>query len=351
MTPAPRQPRTAPVGACPLCGAREAARLFEVPDRLHGTPGVFTYHRCASCWTVFQDPRVVPEDLPLCYPEAYSPYAELPQPEAPLRAPVRYKDHVRRAILGAVRGVSLPGFMGFLGRVLARNRRIRERAFYYLLDEMIPRAADGGRALDVGCGAGELLAKLTRAGWDAEGIEWNPRIAEIAARRTGRRIAAGGFLDSAPPSPRYRLVVLHHVFEHLSEPTAALGKIRDLLEPGGRAVLVYPNPGALGARVFASAWHPWEPPRHLVLADGRAVVQAAVRLGFASAVARTSPRYAAWEFAISKTYRAGRPDEKAQPGLTERIAALVERALVALGFAVGEELIVVLRKAGAADGP
>src|SRR5947209_6118006 len=64
-------PRTAAVGACPLCGSTTCSRMFRVPDRLHGVPGEFTYRRCSNCKTVFQDPRVVIEDTFLCYPGEY----------------------------------------------------------------------------------------------------------------------------------------------------------------------------------------------------------------------------------------------------------------------------------------
>src|SRR5262245_42730047 len=64
-------PRTAAVGACPLCVSTKCSFMFRAPDRLHGVPGDFTYRRCHDCGTVFQDPRVVVKDLSLCYPGEY----------------------------------------------------------------------------------------------------------------------------------------------------------------------------------------------------------------------------------------------------------------------------------------
>src|SRR5688572_6645970 len=64
-------PRTAAVGACPLCRSTKCSFMFRLPDRLHGVPGEFSYRRCQSCRTAFQDPRVVVEDLSLCYPDMY----------------------------------------------------------------------------------------------------------------------------------------------------------------------------------------------------------------------------------------------------------------------------------------
>ena len=62
----------------------------------------------------------------------------------------------------------------FAGRILARIRWLREQAFFSLLDELIP-GHPGLRALDVGCGAGQLVEALARAGYVAEGIDSIPR--------------------------------------------------------------------------------------------------------------------------------------------------------------------------------
>ena len=75
-------PRTCSVEECPLCGSQEAELLFRGPDRLHGTPGEFTYRRCGSCATVFQDPRVIDDDLHLCYPSEYLTHVPLPTPNS-----------------------------------------------------------------------------------------------------------------------------------------------------------------------------------------------------------------------------------------------------------------------------
>src|SRR4051794_16767689 len=68
-------PRTSPVETCPLCGAEGAVQLFTGPDRLHDTNGIFSYVKCVLCKTIYQNPRVVDEDLALCYPTGYYTHA------------------------------------------------------------------------------------------------------------------------------------------------------------------------------------------------------------------------------------------------------------------------------------
>lgn len=86
------------------------------------------------------------------------------------------------------------------------------------------------RALDVGCGTGTLLRALRGVVPVAEGIDLDPRVAAPA----GARVA--GLLD-LPPEPAYDVVTAVAVLHHLPL-TPALERLRTLVRPGGRLVVV-----------------------------------------------------------------------------------------------------------------
>lgn len=344
-------PRTQPVEACPLCGSPAKTKLFAIPDRLHGTPGEFAYSRCGFCRTVFQDPRVIDEDLPLCYPGDYYTHAAPPavaEVELPTRHLPGARDTIRNGIIGVVQGQPEPGLAGGLGRVLAGMRRMRERAFYdHVIDELIPPRQGHLRALDIGCGSGKLMVALVRAGWDVEGVEWDPHAAEVARRTSGRPVQEGDFRRLDLPQGAFDLVVLSHVFEHLDDPVGGLRRLRELLAPGGRLVLFYPNPESLEARLFGDAWFPWDPPRHLVLPPGDAVAQAARRVGLKPVRVRTRGHHAAEYSALSTSYRNGQPvrlDRRPDLSRRDKLCAVVERGLTGVGLLAGEELVVTLQR-------
>lgn len=355
----PVTPRTTPVGFCPMCYERAAENLFTVPDRLHKTPGVFTYRRCRSCRTVFQDPRIIAEDLALCYPKNYYTHVPqtgggvenqqadgLPAQQAATRGLGGIRDKLREAIKAKVQGRPLPGVWGKIGNVLALSPRLRTRAFHGLVgDDFLPRTPHFLKALDVGCGAGRRMIELQKV-WEVEGVEWDQIAAETARQISGCTVWLGDFRQLDLPLGTYGLVLLHHVFEHLDDPIASLRRIKDLLAPGGRAVLVYPNPEALGARVFGGAWYPWEVPRHLVLPSARALTKAARQIGFASVCWRTSAKYSTEYFAHSRAYRGGRPVNEFRPDINarDRILEDLERILVGMKIQVGEEITVVLER-------
>lgn len=330
-------PRTVALTACPT-GAHERLRMaFRASDRVHGVPGEYRYDACEQCGTVFQNPRVATADLGLCYPPDY--YDTLGDADAPPAATPRGG---LRGWLGAEvrRAVQAPAGASVLARVLARSRTLRERAFAGLLDALIPRGSTPGRALDAGCGAGRLLCLLARAGWDAEGLEWDARAAARARASSGRPVSVGDFFGAPLPAAAFHLVVLHHVLEHLPDPAAAVLRAAQLLAPGGAVVFVYPNPRALGARVFGASWYPWEVPRHLVFPSTAALADLARRAGLAPVRVRTVAGWAApYLLAASRALADGRPVEGVHAGWRDRAWALAERVLCRLGASVGEEVV------------
>ncbi len=295
---------------------------------------------------------MIAEDLASCYPGEYLTHAEPPEASPdwpPMSAATGARQRLRRAIEASTRGQRTPGAFGLLGRLLATRRPFRERAYFGLFDELIPWRTAPMRALDAGCGAGGLLVRLTRAGWAAEGVEIDPAAVEVARRVSGRPVTVGEFRSADLPTGAYDLVVLRHVFEHLEDPIAALRRIRELLAPGGRAVLIYPNPESLGARVFGEAWFHWDPPRHLVVPPAGALAAAARSVGLDVLRVRTAGPLTHLGFKHSRAVRAGRTGaDLRDPPQSEWdvVAGRAERALIAAGLAVGDEVILTLRANG-----
>lgn len=345
QTPLRRAPRTEPVGACPLCGDRRTRVYFRTHDHLHNVPGEFTYRRCEACRTVFQDPCVIPADLAQCYPDDY--YTHF-GPDAPPAAsdavrPRRWgrvRDELRHLVIAGVQRRPAAE----VGRALAISRRLREQAFFGLMDELIPRRAEAGRALEVGCGAGRLLMEMRRVGWRIEGVEWDARAAIVARQVSGCHVYNGDFRAITLPLGSYNLVVLHHVFEHLADPIGALRRCAALLAPGGQIMLCYPNPESLGARFFRAAYMHWDAPRHLVLPPYQALDSLARQAGLRLLAARTLSRRAEYDFLQSRAYRKGQRIVNENPGAQERLLALAERVLTLLGARVGKEIVCVMAK-------
>jgi SAM-dependent methyltransferase len=90
----------------------------------------------------------------------------------------------------------------------------------------------GTRILEIGCGTGQLTAPLVALGADVTAVELGPRMAAIAAAKTGARIVVADFDSWAGPRGGFDLVVSATAF-HWLDPDTRLARIADLLRPGG----------------------------------------------------------------------------------------------------------------------
>lgn len=97
----------------------------------------------------------------------------------------------------------------------------------------ILEAGGRGRALDVGCGAGDILGFLKRAGWDTFGIEPHAALAAMAARH--HRL-----ITDIPDQPTFDLVIFHHVLEHVLRPCDLLRAARTASLPGAHLLVGVP---------------------------------------------------------------------------------------------------------------
>jgi SAM-dependent methyltransferase len=123
-----------------------------------------------------------------------------------------------------------------LGWVPAPRYALRRSRVLSLLAGIPP-----GRALEVGCGAGALLADLADLGWACEALE-----PADAARALAGRINQDRPQMRISPAPRedweqaFDLVLAFEVLEHLEDDAGALRQWRRWLRSGGRLMLSVP---------------------------------------------------------------------------------------------------------------
>ncbi|MGD8705611.1 MAG: class I SAM-dependent methyltransferase [Syntrophobacterales bacterium] len=118
-----------------------------------------------------------------------------------------------------------------------------------------------GRLLDVGCSIGTLMSVAKELGWEVEGLEPNPKAANLA-REQGFSMREGFFTaEQVRELPGgYQCVVMSDVIEHISDPVEALRLAKGLLEPGGFLLVSTPNLESFWCRKFQL-----KPEEHLFL--------------------------------------------------------------------------------------
>ena len=340
--------RSRPIAKCPVCESEESFPKFTIPDFLHGVPGAYTYVECQSCGTVYQNPRVIEEDLVLCYPKTYFTHSIPDEAENLPRSSSSWRGRIRSAILarshaGDFKSSSIT--VDVMAGSLALFPSVRRRARFGLIDAL-GRGADERRCLDIGCGNGTTLRCLKWLGWQSVGLEFDESAAATSRRVSGCEVRVGtldvaGFRDG-----EFDMIHMNHVMEHLPDLRKTLELCSRLVSPAGRLVLKYPNPKSLGARISGEFAVTWDPPRHLVLPPREAIVGLLRQVGFGSIHATTIAQCAAIYRAVSRQYRRGLTGRGwgASVSSMDQLTKVLESLCVLCGCSVGEEIVVVACK-------
>lgn len=171
--------------ACPLCGETRSRPGWIGSTRFEGR--LFDYRECVACASLYCDPMPDATTVELMYGPQYlaefNPGAE---------------------------GSGHPVSDG-LGEWLTGR--------------------EPGRFIDFGCGAGELLSAVGRAGWEAVGVEFDQGVATAVACRTGSAVVTPGETISLRSTAD--VVHLGDVIEHLTDLDRQFPEILRLLKPGG----------------------------------------------------------------------------------------------------------------------
>jgi SAM-dependent methyltransferase len=107
----------------------------------------------------------------------------------------------------------------------------RRRIFFHLLDRELS-SPGGMRVLDVGCGAGGMLAPLGRYG-EVSGIDTSPELVEFCRARGFDRVKVGSAYDLPAAAGSLDLITLFDTIEHVPDDERALRECRRALAPGG----------------------------------------------------------------------------------------------------------------------
>lgn len=115
-----------------------------------------------------------------------------------------------------------------------------DAAFYAKYADTLRPDRPGARALDVGCGVGQVVARLTEAGFEAHGVDVSEPNIERARPFSERcRLYDGQRLPF--PDRHFASVGALNVLEHVEEPEAFIAELVRVAEIGGRIVLSSPN--------------------------------------------------------------------------------------------------------------
>lgn len=120
----------------------------------------------------------------------------------------------------------------------------------------ITKYVSGGRALDLGCGLGEVSVLLSARGFSAVGLDESANAINALRQRFPQVDWRCGLASELLPQlGQFDVITLYHVLEHIPHPVEALREVMKALRPGGIIVIEVPNMEGRTARRMGYKWH------------------------------------------------------------------------------------------------
>lgn len=243
---------------CKICSECAEHPIWKAKERMLGLGGEFLYFQCNACSCL--QIADIPENLSAFYPIGYYSFNAQGVPRTGWKANIAaLRD--RATALGKQDPIS-----SVICKLIPPRPDLRSIAAV--------KPTFQSRILDVGCGSGQLLSVLHRAGFrNLAGID--PFI------DSNKEIAKGVVLEKKTIEQvegQFDLIMLHHVFEHMLDGEKALAECRKRIALGGKILLRFPTPDSFAWRKYRERWVQLDAPRHLFLHSRRSMELLAARL-------------------------------------------------------------------------
>lgn len=344
--------RTRPMPNCSICKAKGNLIYEGLNDRLYGVPGKWNLRKCLNpdCSLIWLDPIPLEEDIIKTYKNYYTHEVTYPNRNKLKTRLFRLVKEAYWAKKYSYSVFSAKGWRNLLPSLMyffPLKRAEIDAALRYL-----PAQVDG-HLIDIGCGNGEWLEFMQKLGWHIEGVDIDPDAVSKAINK-GLPVHSGTLIEKNYPNDYFDAVAMFHVTEHVISPSQLLRECLRILKPGGRLVLISPNPQSLGHKIFKQNWRGLEPPRHLNLINLALFKKILKNSGFEILSAKTTVtnhQILKQSSALSKNIHSNNgelPLGKFNSQLVKLITIL-ELILIWVNKNIGEEILLIAQKPATKD--
>ncbi len=233
---------------CMICKNTDNNRLFSAREMMLGMRTTFEYLECGSCGCL--NIITEPENIGYYYPQGYYSYKTQTKQRSSGGNLLKIKRFFRSILMDAYLDES-----NLLGKMISPKLK---HYYPWIKKNTINTHS---RILDVGCGSGDLLQTMYNDGFrHLSGLD--PFIEQEINYQSGIKI-----YKQKPEelSGQYDVIMMHHAFEHMSNPLEVLQKMNQLLSPNGYLIIRIPVADSYAWGRYRENWVQLDAPRHSFL--------------------------------------------------------------------------------------
>lgn len=263
---------------CKACSCNDL-HFFKAKEMMYGLRHQFDYGECSKCGSI--QILQVPNNLSEYYKCYYS-----------FQGPSPTRKTLRQWLAQQRQQYAQGKFniVGLVASFIFGNPLYTEMDWVNLVG---PRLEDS--VLDVGCGAGNMLASMEGMGFlHLTGIDPN---LESDIQKNGFKLIKK---DLSEFDGTFDLIMLHHSFEHMEDPLQAMREIYRLLDEDGVVLLRTPVANSYAWRNYGPNWFQLDAPRHLFIPSLKGLYYLAEVVGFDVTKVVFDSNY--MQFTISEKY-------------------------------------------------
>jgi SAM-dependent methyltransferase len=138
---------------------------------------------------------------------------------------------------------------GYVDGQLSRAPQMR-----WILQQAMQKVPNASSLLDIGAGAGLLVAEASRRGLLAIGVEPSRSLVDSARQVNGVDLIQGLFPHPQLAGRKFDVISLVDVIEHVTDPVQMLRECAAALSADGVLIVVTPDVGSLAAQVMGTRW-------------------------------------------------------------------------------------------------
>lgn len=240
---------------CPLCNGDKFTDFLKIGKNFNDRKEFFLLVKCSNCGLVSLGS--FPKNSGDYYSGGYSPHRDFSIGKNEL-----YRS--RNAALEKLKRVALTDF----------------------IEE--PEPWGEKRHLDVGCGSGKFLHKMSAKGWRAFGLEISQAACNVG-RKKGLDIQQGSIKECRFNDGVFDLITMSHVLEHLDDPVGDMMVVFKKLKSEGKLILAVPNIDSWEAKITGKKWIGYDVPLHLFHFSPKTLKKLLKSIGFVDISIKYNP--------------------------------------------------------------